>query len=327
MPSIPCRRIVPTCLLLFVCSHAMAEPNSTKLADRTNSGRVKVAAVQINGYDKRDLPRANYDPTQAMIPYIDRAGQEGAQLIVFPEYLLGHIRIPSPTTQAIASAASRNKIYVVAGCWEELADGRYANTALLFDRVGKIAGKYRKTHAAVDHWEGSPPWAHPPSGKDADWFRANDPEWTMEKGNSFPVFELDFGKIGIMTCYDGWFPEPPRILSLKGAELVLWINGRGGSVEDFIVKTIMFQSHVAMITTNQAYGSGTMIADPAQGPDSILQKCPNPTEAYISDEIDLQKLRHRRTHSRNFQQRRPDLYDELVRPINKPDSNRPDGDQ
>ena len=172
----------------------------------------------------------------------------------------------------------------------------------------KIVGKYHKTHAAVDQYEGNPPYSRPPSGKDKVWFIKNDPEWTMDKGMSLPVFDLDFGKVGIMTCYDGWFPEPPRILSLKGAEVLVWINGRGGKVEDFIVKSVMFQSHVAMITTNQAYGSGTMIGNP---PSRILEQAADRTESYISGTLNLKRIRQRRSHSRNFQQRRADLYEPL----------------
>ena len=277
-----------------------------------NSDTVKVAAVQISGYDKGDLPREGYDPTEAMIPYIHRAGKDGAQLVVFPEYVLGRIPVPGPTTNRIAAAAAANRIYVIVGCWELYDDGSFANSALIFGRDGKIVGKYRKTHAAVDKYEGDPPWSKPPQGKDRNWFIQNDPEWIMKKGEDIPVFEFDFGRVGIMTCYDGWFPEPARILSLKGAELIVWINGRGGSVEDFIVKSIMFQSHVAMIATNQAYGSGTMIAD---WPARIVQRCPDKTESYISATLDLKRVRHRRAHSRNFQQRRPDLYEHLTRPV------------
>ena len=279
------------------------------------SGFVKVAAVQLNGYDKGDLPRKGYDPTEKMIPYIDRAGSEGVAILVFPEYLLGHISVPSESTDKISTAAKRNQVHVLVGCWEEFDDGTYANTALLFGRSGKILGKYQKTHAAVDNWEGTPPWSTPPMGKDLAWFREKDPEWKMEKGQEFPVFDLDFGKVGIMTCYDGWFPEPPRILSLKGAELIVWMNGRGGSVEDFIVKSIMFQSHVAMITSNQAYGSGTMIGDASNRQKMILERSPDRTESYITATINFKNIRHIRTHSRNFQQRRPELYHDLTKPI------------
>lgn len=304
--------VAPGCLIvgMLASESAAIEPVHPKRSDS-----VKVAAVQISGYDKGDLPTAGYDPTASIIPSIDRAGQDGAQLVVFPEYVLGRIPVPGPTTDRLAAAAAANRIYVIVGCWELYDDGGYANTALIFDRAGKIAGKYNKTHAAVDHFEGSPPWSKPPSGKDESWFIQNDPEWTMHKGSELPVFEFDFGKVGIMTCYDGWFPEPPRILSLKGAELIVWINGRQGSVEDYIVKSIMFQSHVAMITTNQAYGSGTMIAD---WPTSIVQRCPDRTPAYISATLDLKRIREQRANSRNLQQRRPDLYKDLLKPIDAP---------
>jgi predicted amidohydrolase len=291
----------------FAAETTVAEPPGER-----RPASVKVAAVQISGYDKGDLPRKGYDPTDVIIPYIHRAGKDGAQLVVFPEYVLGRIPVPGPTTNKIAAASAANRIYVIVGCWEVSDDGSFANTALIFDRNGRIAGKYHKTHAAVDNYEGDPPWSKPPIGKDSAWFIEHDPEWIMKKGTEIPIFEFDFGKVGIMTCYDGWFPEPPRILSLKGAELIVWINGRGGSVEDFIVKSIMFQSHVAMITTNQAYGSGTMIAD---GPTNIIQRCPDKTEAYISATLDLKRIRQRRATSRNFQQRRPDLYQHLSRKL------------
>ncbi len=139
----------------------------------------------------------------------------------------------------------------------------------------------------------------------------NDPEWIMEAGKDLPVFEFDFGKVGIMTCHDGWFPEPARVLSLKGAELLVWVNGRGGAIEDFIVKSTTFRSHVAMIATNQAYGSGTMIGD---WPARIIASSPNKQESYISATINLKKIRQVRSTSRNFQQRRPDLYGKLAEP-------------
>jgi hypothetical protein len=56
----------------------------------------KVAAVQISGYDKSDLPREGFEPTEQLIPDINRAGMEKALLIVFPEYVLGRITVPGP---------------------------------------------------------------------------------------------------------------------------------------------------------------------------------------------------------------------------------------
>lgn len=272
---------------------------------------VKVAAVQMLGYDKTDLPRPGFDPSETVVRYVEKAAQDAAQLVVFPEYLLGRISIPGPETHRISGAAAANHIYVIVGCWEVFRDGTFANTAILFDRAGKILGKYNKVHAAVDHFEGTPPWSRPPEGKNAEWFLRNDPEWAMKKGGDFPVFDLDFGRIGILTCYDGWFPETFRVLSLKGAEVLVWINGRRGAVEDFLVKSAMFQDEVAMVCTNQAYGSGTMIG---QWPARILASCPEPKESYLTATINLKQVRSARNNSRNLRQRRPELYGEIVKP-------------
>jgi predicted amidohydrolase len=302
---------------VFVHCHIVACSQNSLIAKEptsVNRDLVKVAAVQINGYDKGDLRRNGYQPENNFVPYIDRAGQDGAQLVVFPEYVLGHISVPGPETAKISAAAKANSIYVAVGCWEVFANDTFANSILVFDRGGKIVGKHRKTHPAIDSFDGSPPWARPPVGKTREWMLRNDPEWIMEAGKELPVFEFDFGKVGILTCYDGWFPEPARVLSLKGAELILWMNGRGGTVEDFIVRSTMFQSHVAMVATNQAYGSGTMIGDNAKSPTGLLAKCPDRQESYISATINLKRIRQQRASSRNFQQRQPYLYGTLVAP-------------
>jgi predicted amidohydrolase len=161
----------------------------------------------------------------------------------------------------------------------------------------------------VDTYEGEPAYSSPPKGHDRNWFLRNDPEWIMKKGQEFPVFDLDFAKIGILTCYDGWFPEPFRILSLKGAEILIWVNNRGGQVEDYIVRSAMHHNTVSMICTNKADGGGTMIAD---YPKEIKASCPKPGENYISAILDLKRLRYEREHSRNTQQRRPDIYREIL---------------
>ena len=274
--------------------------------------RVKVAAVQVSGYDKTVTPGLKIDVVGKAIYYIDKAAADTAALVVFPEYYLGRISVPGKETRAISRAAARNHIYVIIGSWEVFEDSSFANAALLFGRDGEILGKYYKTHAAVDTYEGDPPWSKPPKGHDREWFLQNDPEWIMKKGQEFPVFDLDFARIGILTCYDGWFPEPFRILSLKGAEILIWVNSRQGMVEDYIVLTAMHQNTVSMVCTNQAYGSGTMIAE---WPRTIKAACPDTGEQYISATLDLERLRQARKNSRNAQQRRPEIYREILMDI------------
>ena len=186
---------------------------ATAQVETGHRAQVKVAAIQIDGYDKGDVPRVGYDPASEFVAYIGRAASDGAELVVFPEYVLGRIPVPGAETSKIAAAAKANSIYVIIGCWEVFADDTFANTALIFDRDGQIMGKYRKTHPAIDHYEGDPPWKHPPAGRSTDWMIRNDPEWIMQAGDELPVFDFDFGRVGILTCYDGWFPAPSRVLS------------------------------------------------------------------------------------------------------------------
>ncbi len=271
--------------------------------------QVKVAAVQLSGYDKTVTPGLELDVCGKVIPYIERASKDSARLVVFPEYCLGRIKVPGKETEALARAAARNNIYVIIGGWEVFEDGSFSNAIFLFGKDGELMGKYYKTHAAIDKYEGQPAYSKPPSGKDEQWFLENDPEWIMKRGNKFPVFDLDFAKIGILTCYDGWFPEPFRILSLKGAEILVWANSRFGAVEDYIVKTAIWHNTVSMICTNQAYGSGTMIAD---WPGIIKASSAETGEHYMKATLDLKRLRNARAYNRNSQQRRPDIYQEIL---------------
>ena len=115
--------------LMIGCTLALSFPSVAQETLSPKPDSVKVAAVQISGYDKGELPREGFDPVESLLPYIDRAVRDGAQLVVFPEYILGHIAVPGPATKRIAAAAKSNSIYVIVGCWENSDDGT-------FDRVG-----------------------------------------------------------------------------------------------------------------------------------------------------------------------------------------------
>lgn len=262
---------------------------------------VKVAAVQMTGDWNWHGDKFRPDSGDKVVAYIERAAQEGADLVVFPELLLGMFRVPSPLTDRIAATAAEHRIYVMAGCFEVLEHGGYANSTLIFGRDGKIVGRYFKMHPAV----GEPPFLWPA--------KPDDPEWLMKDGDALPVFDLDFGRVGILTCYDGYFPETFRILSLKGAEILIWPNARNGAVEDYIVKTSMLHNYVHMVCTNKAIGSGTMIAEWPQRIDKITAE---PNEFYIIDTLNLKKLRIARKYAREFYQRSPEKYQEILKDTN-----------
>lgn len=152
---------------------------------------------------------------------------------------------------------------------------------------------------------------HPAVGKGPHWWPAlpDQTEWIMKAGEEFPVFELYFGRVGIMTCYDGCFPEPAEILSLHGAEIVAWINGQHGSIEKHLVQSDIQLNYIAMVATNQGHVSWTLIAQNYQQIEAYVEETGN---QYISCDINLKALREGRKNSRVHHQRRPDLYESIT---------------
>jgi predicted amidohydrolase len=94
-------------LFFFAAVAPTAEPQQPSPA------LIKVAAVQMLGYDKTDKPRPGFDPSEAVVRYIEKAAKDQAQLVVFPEYLLGRIPVPGPQTERISQAAASGRIYVI----------------------------------------------------------------------------------------------------------------------------------------------------------------------------------------------------------------------
>ncbi|HEV8633848.1 MAG TPA: carbon-nitrogen hydrolase family protein [Chloroflexota bacterium] len=142
---------------------------------------------------------------------VDAAAFQGADLVCLPEclnwvgigaadYAAVAEPIPGPFFDAFADRARAHRIYVLANVYE--ADGPFVyNTAFLIDRAGQLVGTYRKVH---------PYWPEAREG--------------VSPGDRFPVFDTDLGRIGVMTCYDSWFPESARALALQGADLLLFPN-------------------------------------------------------------------------------------------------------
>jgi predicted amidohydrolase len=145
---------------------------------------------------------------------IDRLGAMKPDLILLPEFSNtvslparrglelweAAERIPGPFCAMLAEKARAYGCYVCAGLLEQ-DEAFVFNAAVLYDRAGHLAGKQRKVH---------PYWPEEPMG--------------ISPGDDFDVFRTDFGVVGVMICYDSWWPESARLLALKGAELILFPN-------------------------------------------------------------------------------------------------------
>ena len=145
---------------------------------------------------------------QEFVELLERAAESEADLVVLGETVTSvgvkedveaiAEEIPGPTTEFFAGQAKRLGLHVVFGLLERDRD-RIFNSAVLVDPEGEIVGRYRKVclpHAEI--------------------------EQGIEPGDAFPVFETRLGKIGMMVCYDGFFPEVARELALGGAEIIAW---------------------------------------------------------------------------------------------------------
>ena len=153
------------------------------------------------------------------IELIDRAAKQGAEVVCLPElfnsrYFAQYKKsaalsepIPGKTTAALAGVAKANKIVLIGGSIHEDAGKRF-NTSVVFGPDGKLLGAYRKTHVPQDK-----------SYYERNYFSQGD--------TGFKVFSTPFGKLGVLICFDQWFPEATRIEALMGAEIVFYPTAIG----------------------------------------------------------------------------------------------------
>lgn len=199
-------------------SHAVIELGYRWAAD----GRIEWADVELKEIEppqprKVRLASVHYKPVKGktpaekreqFAPLIEQAAEQKADLVVLPEtltYFGTGLKfadcaepIPGPSTDYFGELARRHNLYIVAGLLERDQHLVY-NVAALIGPDGKLLGKYRKVTLPRGEIEGG-----------------------ITPGTEYPVFETRFGKVGMMVCYDGFFPEVARELTNNGAEVIAW---------------------------------------------------------------------------------------------------------
>jgi predicted amidohydrolase len=179
----------------------------------------------------------------AFADLVEREVKPGTDIILLPEgisvvgtgkgYAEVSEPIPGPTTERLAQVARQKNAWIVAGIYEREAPAIY-NTAVLIDRQGRIAGKYRKVYLPREEIEGG-----------------------LTPGNDYPVFATDFGRIGMMICWDTQYADPARALALRGAELILMPIWGGNET---LAKARAIENRVFLATSGYDYP--THILDP-----------------------------------------------------------------
>lgn len=219
---------------------------------------------------------------------VEKSGKYRPDIICLPEgitvvgtgksYAEVSEALDGPTATRLGALAKSLKSYIVAGIYER-SGGVVYNTAILLDREGRLAGSYRKTHLPREEWEAG-----------------------ITPGDEYPVFQTDFGKIGLTICWDVQFPEPARAMALKGAEIILLPIWGGNEV---LARARAIENHVFMITSS--YDMNTFIVDPAG---KVLAEA-SKTEPIAFAEIQLDQKIYQPwlgdMKNRTWKERRPDI--------------------
>ena len=121
--------------------------------------------------------------------------------------------IPGPSTGFYSELAAMHRVVLVTSLFEKRAPGLYHNTAVVFDKDGSIAGKYRKMHIPDD-----------PAYYEKFYFTPGD--------IGFEPIQTSVGKLGVQVCWDQWYPEGARLMALKGAEILIYPTAIGWESTD-----------------------------------------------------------------------------------------------
>ena len=191
----------------------------------TSPAKLIVALVQQSNTDN-----AQHNMAKSMNA-IREAAQKGAKLVVLQElhrslyfcqtenvdvFDLAET-IPGPSSNALGELAKELSIVIVASLFEKRATGLYHNTAVVLEQDGSIAGKYRKMHIPDD-----------PGFYEKFYFTPGD--------IGFEPIQTSVGKLGVLVCWDQWFPEAARLMAMAGAEVLIYPTAIGWDPNDDIAE-------------------------------------------------------------------------------------------
>ena len=183
---------------------------------KRKSSEIKLGLIQT---DVSANPDANLKKTIALI---ERTAKAGAQIICTQELFRSQYfcqsedhenfklaeTIPGPSTDAFQKLAKKHKVVIIASLFEKRASGLYHNTAVIIDADGSMLGIYRKMHIPDD-----------PLFYEKFYFTPGD--------TGFKAWQTKYAKIGVLVCWDQWYPEAARLTAMQGAEILFYPTAIG----------------------------------------------------------------------------------------------------
>jgi N-carbamoylputrescine amidase len=283
------------------------------------SNKVKIGLVQMSCSNDRS---SNINKA---IEGIRKAAKDGARIICLQELFStlyfceteDHENfdlaeaIPGPTSDLIQQTAKETGTVIIASLFEKRATGIYHNTAAVFDADGKFLGIYRKSHIPED-----------PGFYEKFYFTPGD--------TGYQVFKTKFGKIGMLICWDQWYPEAARITSLMGAEILFYptaigwehntskeINNEQYQAWQTIQRSHAIANGVHVVAVNRVgtegitnFWGGSFVSNPFG---TILFQSSHDKEEVRVVEIDLDQNKHYRSVWPFLRDRRIDTYKPILK--------------
>jgi N-carbamoylputrescine amidase len=290
---------------------------ATKKKPTTRTDNPVVGLVQMT-CDER--PEKNL---KKALERIDDAARRGATVVCLQELFRSQYfcqsediklfslaeSIPGPSTEAIGKLAKQKKVVVVASLFERRAAGVYHNTAVVLDNNGQIAGKYRKMHIPDD-----------PLYYEKFYFTPGD--------LGFLTHDTARAKVGVLVCWDQWFPEAARLTALGGAQILFyptaigWLPTEGEEMNqaqhqawETIQRAHAIANGVFVVAVNRVGREGQLnfwgqsfVADPFG---RIIAKAQSDKEETLIVECDLKRIEETRQNWPFLRDRRIDAYGPL----------------
>lgn len=283
--------------------------------------KVKIGLVQMSCTANK---QENVDKA---ITKIREAAAQGAQIICLQELFTSLYfcdvedydnfqlaePVPGPSTEALSKVAAELKVVVIASLFEKRTQGIYHNTTAVLDADGTYLGKYRKMHIPDD-----------PSYYEKFYFTPGD--------LGYKIFNTAYAKIGVLICWDQWYPEAARITALMGAEILFFPTAIGWHhLQDDITNSEQYnawqtiqRSHAVanglhVVSVNRVgleqdgqmkFWGGSFVSNPFG---NLLYKASHDEEETAVVEIDTDKTDSYRTHWPFMRDRRIDSYSQITK--------------
>jgi N-carbamoylputrescine amidase len=285
----------------------------------SEQNNVKVGIVQ---FASEHTPEKNL---QKAVAKCREAAAKGAQIICLQELFRSdyfcltedyqHFNlaesIPGPSTEALGQVAKECKVVIIASLFEKRAQGLYHNTAAVLDANGELLGIYRKMHIPDD-----------PAFYEKFYFTPGD------KG--FKTFDTAFGRIGVLVCWDQWYPEAARLTALRGANILFyptaigWAQGEKPEIRaaqhdawHTIQRSHAIANGVFVVSVNRVgtegpleFWGGSFACDPFG---EVMYKASHDQEEIQVVECDFREVDNTRKHWPFLRDRRIDNYQELTK--------------